>query len=596
MSNVLVHRHALLATVLATAVAAQIDPALQRKIEVTQPQGRIPVLIVLREQLDVAALDARLVAANATRAQRHRIVVEAARELADRTQAGVLARLNAMSANAHVSDIQPFWVTNAIGARATTEAIVQIAALPAVANVLDGDAEMPLIEPVAVEPAPAVPTAAAEPGLLDIRADFLWNLGYTGAGRIVSNLDTGVDGTHPALRTRWRGSRTGVPASAAWHSPTRRSPSPTDASGHGTHTMGTMCGDDGTNRVGVAPNAEWIASDAIAGSNLGQVRIDAIAGFQWLADPAGDPRTVSDVPDVSCNSWGYSPFFHQVPACDAGFWQAIDVAEAAGVVVIFAAGNEGSRGAQSLRTPADRATTPWNCFSVGALRPGSTAIASFSSRGPSGCVGNPIKPEVCAQGESVRSSIRGGGYGVMSGTSMAAPHVSGAVALLREVDPNLTADQVKQLLFDTADDLGTPGEDNTFGAGRINLESAYNALRARQSAVSVSVVTTTGRVARGTDLVWGIAATNNTQQAQTVVLVVEIEAVGHGMTVPFVGPALVTLPAGFNVEPDWPTQSLPIPANLPAFYSTFPFRLHMKAINPSNSQVISSASTDFVIT
>src|SRR5690606_28828503 len=215
--------------------------------------------------------------------------------------------------------------------------------------------------------------------------------------------------------------------------------------------------------------------------------------------------------------------FHQVPACDAGFWQAIDVAEAAGVVVIFAAGNEGSRGAQSLRTPADRATTPWNCFSVGALRPGSTAIASFSSRGPSGCVGNPIKPEVCAQGESVRSSIRGGGYGVMSGTSMAAPHVSGAVALLREVDPNLTADQVKQLLFDTADDLGTPGEDNTFGAGRINLESAYNALRARQSAVSVSVVTTTGRVARGTDLVWGIAATNNTQQAQTVVLVVEIE-------------------------------------------------------------------------
>jgi subtilisin family serine protease len=259
------------------------------------------------------------------------------------------------------------------------------------------------------------------------------------------------------------------------------------------------------------------------------------------------------------------------------------VSEAAGVVVVFAAGNEGSRGASSLRTPADRQTTAMNCFSVGALQPGSTAIASFSSRGPSGCVGNPIKPEVCAQGQSVRSSYRNGTYSSLSGTSMACPHVAGAAALLREVDPNLSSEQVKRLLFDSAVDLGAAGEDNTFGNGRINLEAAYNLLRARQGAVSVGVVTPTGRVARGRDLVWALAFTNNTNQPQTVVLVLEIEALG--IPVPLAGPALVTLPAGFTLEPNWPTQSLGIPANLDAFYTTFPFRLRMKAIDPVTQNI-----------
>jgi subtilisin family serine protease len=355
-----------------------------------------------------------------------------------------------------------------------------------------------------------------------------------------------------------------------------------------------MCGDDGTNRIGVAPRAEWIASDAIFGSNLGQIRIDAIAAFQWCADPDANPRTVDDVPDANCNSWGFSPFAHGVAQCDASFWQAIDVAEAAGVVVVFAAGNEGSRGATSLRTPADRATTPLNCFSVGALQPGSQLIASFSSRGPSGCPGNPIKPEVCAQGQSVRSAFRGGGFSVLSGTSMACPHVAGAAALLRHVDPNLSSSQVKQLLFDSAADLGNPGEDNTFGNGRIDLEAAYNLLRSRQAVVSVGVVTPTGRVARGRDLVWALAFTNNTNQPQNVVLVLELEAAG--VRVPLAGPALLTLPGGFTLEPDWPTQSLAIPANLDTFYTTLRFVLRMRALDPSSMTTIASAETEFVIT
>jgi subtilisin family serine protease len=580
-----------------SVLPAQVDPVLQKKIQVQQPQARIPIVIVLREQLDVASLDARLERTGATRAQRHRLVVEAAQEVSRRTQGALLQQLRAQERHAHVADIQPFWIMNAVAARATTEAIAQLASFPGIESIEDGDSAIELIKPVDQREAPpALPLAAPEPGLLDIRADFLWNLGFLGQGRLVANLDTGVQATHATLTTKWRGRRAGVPVSAAWHSPTLRRPTPTDTNGHGTHTMGTMCGDDGTNRIGVAPNAEWIASDSIAGSNLGQIRIDAIAAFQWCADPDANPRTVEDVPDVSSNSWGFAPAFHMVPVCDQAFWQSIDVAEAAGVVVVFAAGNEGSRGATSLRTPADRATTPLNCFSVGALNPGSATIASFSSLGPSGCPTNPIKPEVCAQGASVRSAAPGGGFATLSGTSMACPHVAGAAALLRQVDPNLSSNQVKQLLYDSAVDLGAAGEDNTYGKGRINLENAYNLLRARQGAVSVGVVSTTGRVARGRDLVWEINFANNTNQPQTVVLVLELEAVGQGVRVDLVGPVVLTIPAGFTLEPNWPAQSLNIPANLDAYYTTFPFRFRMKAIDPSNLTVISQAETDFVIT
>ena len=583
------------AVVLTVAVAAQIEPSFQKKLLDTAPAQQVPIVIMLGEQLDVASLTARLDRANATRAQRHEIVVRAAQDLANASQAALLAKMRELGARGHVSQPQPFWVVNAVAAYATVDAIVTLSMFPGIEQIEDGGAGLELIEPVANQAAPiGVAAAAAEPGLLEIKADFLWNLGYTGAGRIVSNIDTGVDGAHVAFNSRWRGNRAGVAASAAWHSPTLRAPAPRDGNGHGTHTMGTMCGDEGANRIGVAFDADWIASDAIAGSNLTQIRIDAIAAFQWSADPDGNPATVDDVPDVSSNSWGYAPAFHGVPPCDQSFWQGIDIAEAAGVVVVFAAGNEGSRGAQSLRTPSDRATTAFNTFSVGALRPGSTTIASFSSLGPSGCPGNPIKPEVCAQGESVRSSYPGNQYRALSGTSMACPHVAGAVALLRQVDPNLSADQVKSLLFRSANDLGTVGEDNTYGNGRINLEAAYNLLRAEQGAVSVGVVTTTGRVQRGNDLVYALSITNNTAQPRTVVLVLEIAA--NGVAVPWLGPAFVSMPANFSVDPNWLSGRIALPANLDPVVTTFPFQFRFKALNPNNSQVISQAETEFWIT
>ncbi len=557
-----------------------------------------PALVVLHEQMDLRELNRRLDLGNATRAWRHTAVCGTAQEIANRTQPAVRAVVDRLVETGTVREVQPFWIVNAIGLHATAAALATIADHPSVLRIEDGHIEIELVHPVVVTEQTPV-TTAPEQGLLDIKADFLWNLGITGQGRIVSNLDTGVFAGHTALSARWRGNQPGVAVSAAWHSPSLRRAAPTDSQGHGTHTMGTMCGDDGgANRVGVAPAAQWIASDAIATTSLTQVRLDVISGFQWSADPDGNIATIDDVPDVSCNSWGLSPLVssHGVSVCDLTFWAAIDVADAAGCAVVFAAGNEGSRGAQSLRTPADRADGEWNCYSVGALRPGSTAIAAFSSRGPSGCVGNAIKPEVCAQGENVRSTLRTGSYGSMSGTSMACPHVSGAVALLRQVEPNLSSRAVKQLLFDTCDDLGPVGNDNTFGAGRINLQTAYQQLINQRGAVTVGAFTTTRTVRAGSDLVYQINLQNHTASTVGIRFGTDIEIVDLSARGPLLTPVVGGLPANFTLDPSWLVNRLTIPANLPNEFFGWTYRVHVWARDAATNALLSEAAIEFKLT
>jgi hypothetical protein len=168
---------------------------------------------------------------------------------------------------------------------------------------------------------------------------------------------------------------------------------------------------------------------------------------------------------------------HGYPPCDQTFWSFIDADEAAGIVVLFSAGNEGASGAETLRRPADRATTVYNCLAVAAVDANNSAwpIADFSSRGPSHCTPDgaaAIKPDIAAPGVNVRSSLPGGSYGTLSGTSMASPHVNGVVALMRQACPELTVEQVKQILYDTAYDLGPAGEDNSYGWGMIDAYAA----------------------------------------------------------------------------------------------------------------------------
>ncbi|MEW5994848.1 MAG: S8 family serine peptidase, partial [Candidatus Zixiibacteriota bacterium] len=229
-----------------------------------------------------------------------------------------------------------------------------------------------------------------------------------------------------------------------------------------THTMGLLVGATPLDTFGVAPEAEWITAGVIdQGGPLNTTISDILDAFEWALDPDGDSLTTDDVPDVILNSWGIPKGLFA--PCDETFHQVIDNVEAAGIVTIFAAGNEGPD-PKTMRNPADRASTPTNTLAVGAVD-GALAIASFSSRGPSACDTTQIKPEVVAPGVSVRSSFKGGGYSLMSGTSMAAPFVAGLAVLMRQYDPDVTVEEIKNAIIQSCTDLGDPGEDNAYGYG-----------------------------------------------------------------------------------------------------------------------------------
>jgi subtilisin family serine protease len=502
---------ALVAALLAVplARAGEIEAPFDEVLAAAGADQFVRGIVVLADRVDVPALSAALDARKATLAQRHETVVRALVARAKRTQGPLLSLLKDYQSEGLVRSYQGLWIENEITVVAVPEVFWDLADRADVAVA----AMDPAIEGVAPFEEKAAPEFAAgvENGLTVIRAPELWAMGITGSGVLVGNLDTGVDGNHVALKDRWRGLDAGVPASAAWFDPVTSTTFPFDAGSHGTHTMGTIAGKSGADIIGVAYDAKWIAAGVIDRVNIARTYSDALLAFQWAADPDGNPGTTSDVPDVISNSWGLTTSMGY-PACDSYLWTAIDNVEAAGAVVVFAAGNEGS-GAQTIRIPADRIATSVSTFSVGALEQDGTTIASFSSRGPSDCDGSTIKPEVAAVGVDVRSSVPGNSYTTMSGTSMATPHVAGAAALLRQAKPDATADQIKTALYLSAFDLGAVGEDNTFGHGRIDLVAALAFLGGLEEMATITgTVTVSGS---GTPITGATVALEGTSYSGT---------------------------------------------------------------------------------
>ncbi len=399
----------------------------------------------------------------------HQMVIENIRARATLSQSDFIAALVSLKAEGRIEAYRRFWITNAVSVTGSPEILAILEKRSDIEAVFD-DIPIDLIAPVATGDADMM-SVGPEAGIKVIKAPEVWELGLDGSSGVVCNFDTGVDGDHPALMSKYRGNNGGN-HSECWFDPYTNTLYPIDNHGHGTHTMGTMVGSSGGDTVGVAPGAQWIAAAVVdRGGGIERSISDILAAFEWAADPDGDPSTTDDVPDVVNNSWGIPLGYY--PACDQTFWEAIDNLEAAGVVCLFAAGNEGPY-QSTIRTPADRVVSDFNCFSVGAINGAldDFPVASFSSRGPSGCDNMTIKPEVTAPGVAIRSTSRTGGYVTMSGTSMAAPHVAGAVAILRQFNPNATPSQIKQALMYSATDLGWPGEDNNYGWGVIDIRRA----------------------------------------------------------------------------------------------------------------------------
>lgn len=424
----------------AGASAAAIDPnaRLSERAEATlagaSSSDKLTVVVTMVDQADLASIT-RLDRAT----KRTALIVDLKSVAAG--QASIQRRLASLAAKGLVDDVTPFWIFNGLSVTATPGVVLELAARSDVAAI-DTDA--------------AVVLAATEINIAQIQAPAAWALGLDGAGVVVASLDTGVDATHPDLAASWRG------GSNSWFDPYNGTSFPTDPNGHGTGTMSIMVGGStGGSSIGVAPGARWIAAKIF--NNSGGATATAIhLAFQWVLDPDGNPAT-DDAPDVVNNSWAMAN-----PGCDLSYQNDINVLRAAGILPVFAAGNTGTSGSVS---PANNP----GAMAVGAVD-ASDNVLSISARGPSSCAGDATYPDVVAPGNSIRVARPGSTYTTRTGTSMAAPHVAGAIALLLQAQPGLGVEMQEAALFDGAVDLGTAGVDVDSGFGRIDVAASLDSL------------------------------------------------------------------------------------------------------------------------
>ncbi|WP_256842803.1 cell wall-binding repeat-containing protein [Ornithinimicrobium cryptoxanthini] len=446
------------AEVLAPA-ADKIQPEVTTELEET---GRATVLIRFADRPDMGAF-----AAVDDWDARGQAVYDALTSTADRSQRGARTKLEAAGI-----DYTSFFISNAILVRGGNEALLTtLAADPEIEGVyLPADYEVPELAVGEELPAPH----AVEWGIANINADDVWaQFGVTGEELVIANIDTGVDYTHPALVNQYRGNNGDgtFDHSYNWFDAAGAgSDEPVDFVGHGTHTMGTMVGSDGgANQIGVAPGARWIAANGCCPSDEA-----LITSGQWLLAPTdlnGENPLPSMRPHIINNSWG-----SELPSNDPFMEDISQAWAAAGIFGVWSNGNAGPE-CETSGSPGSRTLN----YSVGAYDVGN-AITGFSSRG-AGQDGE-TKPNISAPGANVRSAVPGGDYLAADGTSMAAPHVAGTIALLWSAAPDLIGDTelTKELLdgtaVDTADDQcgGTEADNNVYGEGRLDalalLESA----------------------------------------------------------------------------------------------------------------------------
>ncbi|GAB4086864.1 hypothetical protein GCM10028784_34940 [Myceligenerans cantabricum] len=418
--------------------------------------------------------------------ERGRYVYDALTSTAEESQAAVVDELEAAGA-----DFEPHWISNAIHVTGGSLRLAEsLAADPAVARVHEPVAVEP-VEPVERASGGEVGTRAVEWGVEAVNAPAVWDLGFTGEGITVSTVDSGAELSHPALESHYRGTREGgVDHDYNWFDASGSCDGePCDNAGHGTHVTGTMVGDDGGgNQTGVAPGAEWIAANGCDSCS----DADLIASAEWILAPTradGSAPNPAMRPHVVNNSWG-----SQIPG-DVNDFFADQVAawEAAGIFGVWAAGNAGEAGCGSTSSPGANVAT----YAVGATN-ADGEVAEFSSRGPG--EDGLTQPNVAAPGEDVRSSVPGGDYELFSGTSMAAPHVTAAVALLWSAAPSLigdidgTRDLLNASAVDHASDEcgGTPENNNVYGEGDLDVLALVEAAGVEEAGDLAGTVTDAG--------------------------------------------------------------------------------------------------------
>ncbi|HAL16891.1 MAG TPA: hypothetical protein DCP32_09105 [Anaerolineaceae bacterium] len=450
-------------------------------LETLAATGSADFVIEMAEQADLSAAYAI-----SDWNERGQYVVDTLKATAERSQKDAIGQLNRQGAR-----FTSYFVSNVIVVRGGNQhALDAVQNLPGVARVrapvvvrLEPVEEL-LRRAVEIKLPQAILAGTPTWGLTDTKAPDFWSaFGSQGQGIIVANIDSGVQYDHPALAGAYRcAGGVAIPYTACWKDATTTpsSTAPYDDNGHGTHTMGTMVGTDqlvSISSVGMAPGAKWIACKAFTGAGSGD-DLDIIDCAQWLLAPGG---SAANRPHVINNSWG-----GETTASESWFRPYVQAWRAAGMFPVFSAGNKGS-GCTTLGSPADYPEG----FAV-AAHDSSRNIASFSSRGPITLGVMPYtKPNLSAPGVTILSSYVNydfinntytNTWAELSGTSMSAPHVSGAVALLWSCNPGLVGqvDQTFQLLQNSAGitpagSCGAPdsgGGNYTYGYGYLNVFQA----------------------------------------------------------------------------------------------------------------------------
>ncbi|MFJ4715538.1 S8 family serine peptidase [Streptomyces sp. NPDC088785] len=482
-----------------SAVAgAKIDSALSGAVA---HGGDATFFIVLKDRADLSAPRKRTGhAARATAAYKE------LRAHADASQAPLRSFLDKKKVG-H----KDYWIANTIQVTGDKNLVDALARRPDVASVVKKRTfELDAMETSdknvsASRTTPAGPDASADGdgdtapawGVADIGADQVWDqYADRGEGIVVANIDSGVQYDHPDLVANYRGNNGDGTFSDDYNfydaTGSCAGTAPCDTDGHGTHTMGTMAGRNG---IGVAPDAKWIAAKACADNLCPDDEL--LAAGQWILAPTdrnGQHPRPDLAPNIVNNSWGETggtdPFYTDILAA----W------DAAGIFEAFAAGNSGDGATCETSDPPGAQA---DSYGVGAYD-ASGAIAGFSGFGPSRIDGS-AKPDISGPGVDVRSAWPGSSYNTISGTSMATPHVAGAVALLWSATPSLIGDidGTRTLLGEGARDVddthcgGTAGANNVWGEGKLDILASVD--RAPHTAATVTGRVTDRATGRGLD-------------------------------------------------------------------------------------------------
>jgi bacillopeptidase F len=423
--------------------AEKLSMQLQAVMKNATAGDKIPVIITFPRRADISRF------ANHPKRSRRLHINRALRSRAARTQRPVRQLLR----DNRAQNLKSLWMTNKLAVEVDAQLVNKLARMPQIETILlDETIHLPEVTNVRLED--------PQWNIEMIGAPALWRMGVTGEGIVVATIDSGVDIDHPALGDNWRG------GANSWYDVRDGQTVPYDDNGHGTQVMGVIAGAAG---VGVAPGLRWIAAKVFDRNNNGTAS-DVHLALQWVLDPDNDPNT-DDAPDIVSNSWNLRDTTGQ---CIDEFADDIRTLRAAGIAVVFAAGNDGPYPA-SGPSPANYADT----LSVGAIN-ADFQIALFSSRGPSACH-NDIFPNLVAPGLTITTTdLSFGGmdnYATVNGTSFAAPHAAGAMALLMAAFGEAGVEDIQHALQQTALDMGETGPDYDYGYGCLDVAAAWEFLR-----------------------------------------------------------------------------------------------------------------------